>query len=155
MVWGIITPRGVGKLVRIDALGRMDRWKYVKVIEAGLLPTYTHYGYRIEDVHFIQDNNPKHTTGFLKDWMKIKGIRVVNWPPQSPDINILENGWAELVKRINRRDPQPRTLDELWEMLGEEWTSNSFNNYVLRSLYPSFPDRIQALLDSNGKHTMY
>lgn len=113
------------------------------------------YGYQIQDVSFIQDNDPKHTALYIKDWIKNKGIKLVNWPPHSPDINIIENGWAELAKRINHRDPQPQTSDELWEMLVEEWESKSFHQYAVRSLYPSFPDRIQALLGNNGKHTKY
>lgn len=98
---------------------------------------------------------PLHSAHHTRKWLRGHSVWTFTWPPNSPDINIIEHAWAELVQRIKNHYPQPQTNDELWQAIQEEWYSPSFNHYIVNSLYPSFPCCVQALLDSEGRHTKY
>jgi transposase len=39
---------------------------------------------------FIQDNAPIHTAQLIKDWFKDNAISVLEWPPYSPDLNLMK-----------------------------------------------------------------
>ncbi|KAJ3780038.1 hypothetical protein GGU10DRAFT_280024, partial [Lentinula aff. detonsa] len=71
-----------------------------------------------------------------------------------PDINPIENAWAELKRRITKMDPRPQTLTQLWDALNDIWYSDDFNEYA-KHLYISFPHCIQKLLENNGHWLKY
>uniref|UniRef100_A0AAZ3QMH9 Tc1-like transposase DDE domain-containing protein n=1 Tax=Oncorhynchus tshawytscha TaxID=74940 RepID=A0AAZ3QMH9_ONCTS len=54
---------------------------------------------------FQMDNDPKHTSEVVAKWLKDNKVKVLEWPLQSADLNLIENVWAELKKHVQARRP--------------------------------------------------
>ena len=151
MVWGCITRKGFGRLVRIQ--GNMNRFQYAEVLEDGLLGTLRDQHLKKTQVLFQQDNDSKHTSKFVQAWFKRKHIKLLEWPAQSPDMSFIENVWHALKDLIRARDPPPSNLEELWVAVQEEWGKLGIS--YLDHLYDSMPKRLCALLHAHGSNTKY
>ncbi len=64
---------------------------YTQILEAGLLP-FIQRTYPSQH-RFQQDNDPKHKSRFAQDYMRAKGINWWPTPPESPEMNPIENDY--------------------------------------------------------------
>ena len=65
------------------------------------------------------DNDPKHTSKVVAKWRKDNKVKVFERPSQSPDLNPIENLWAELKKLVRAR--RLTNLIQLNQLCQEEW----------------------------------
>ena len=107
-IWGGICAKGATKLVFFT--GIMNAKRLAAVYEAGLVPFIRE---RLPDSHRLyQDNDPKHSSKFIEDYLEERNI---NWwysPPESPDLNPIELVWGSL-KQYLRSQYKPHNLEEL------------------------------------------
>ena len=68
----------------------------------------------------MQDNDPKHTSRHACNFMENNGINWWRTPPESPDMNPIENLWYELKEYI-RRVVKPRVKQEFINGIEEFW----------------------------------
>ena len=67
-----------------------------------------------------QDNDPKHTFRYAREFFEDVGINWWPTPPESPDLNPIENLWHELKEYI-RREIKPTTKQELINGISKFW----------------------------------
>ena len=102
--------------------GIMDAPAYVEILHKTLLP-FVHEVF--PDGHrFMQDNDPKHNSKVGKDFLVASNINWWRTPPESPDLNPIENLWHEL-KEYLRREIKPKTKEELIRGIEVFWGSVS------------------------------
>uniref|UniRef100_A0A8R1HGC3 Uncharacterized protein n=1 Tax=Caenorhabditis japonica TaxID=281687 RepID=A0A8R1HGC3_CAEJA len=83
MMWGCFHATGVGSLIRIT--GTMESYMYKDILEKEMLPSGKSQMGR--GWLFQQDNDPKHSSHFFRDWFAQHRVNVMTWPSQSPDLN--------------------------------------------------------------------
>ena len=118
LFWGCFTRREVKKLCVLDCI--MDRFYYRDILEHNLLLSIYHLKFR-QQSHFMHYNDPKHTSGLVKDCLKQKTIQTLPWPSFSSDLNPIENLWDELERRVKKY--QLKNLQALELQLTQEWNN--------------------------------
>ena len=117
-VWAGISHRGRTNLCIFE--GKMNAPLFISILRKSLVP-FIRAVY--PDGHcFMQDNDPKHCSKLAKAYYKESGINWWPTPPESPDLNPIENLWHELKEYI-RREVKPRSKEELIRGIKAFWTT--------------------------------
>ena len=96
----------------------MNAKLYEDILRSTLLPFISEkfpVGHR-----FMQDNDPKHTSGCVQAFFLENGVNWWKTAAESPDLNPIENLWHELKEYI-RREIKPHTKEELIKGIQEFW----------------------------------
>lgn len=102
----------------------------------------------------MMDNATIHGKG-IKYLLK-SGIKVMmDFPPKSPDLNPIENIWANFQKRMNKKlfNVCISTKSDLLELIRNTWKEipASFINNCMMSM----PARLKEVIRMKGRHTKY
>ena len=64
---------------------------------------------------FQQDNAPCHTARIVQEWFEEhdKEFKVLPWPPNSPDLNLIVHLWDVLEKEVRSMEAPPYNLQDL------------------------------------------
>lgn len=152
MVWGCFSWWSVGPLVKIE--GIMKKEDYLSILQTNLPEFVEKSVYPVEDLVFQQDGDPKHTSKIVKNWLSNQSFQLIKWPPQSPDLNPIENLWAILKRRMAVHERAPTNMAELWQRVQEEW--NNISDETIHNLVESMPNRIKSVKKKNkGLWTSY
>ena len=146
-IWGGISWHGRTPLVVFE--GVMDAAGFIRVIEQGCLPF-------VRDVlpnhRFMQDNDPKHCSRLATDFLAENGVNWWQTPPESPDINPVENLWHEL-KEYQRRVVKPTSKGELIQGIVEFW--NTVDIEKCRKYIRHLRKVVPKIIEYNGGATGY
>ncbi len=70
-----------------------------------------------------------HTSKFTTKFCCQAGLLFINWPPQSPDLNHLENLWRIIKIQVSSCRHRARTLEELKVAIQEKWERLTEEDY--------------------------
>lgn len=152
MFWGSFSRLGVGPLVAVD--GTMNASTYIEILSEYLIPEIrtakNDYGV---DLVFMQDNAPCHKAHSVMDFLASNGVETIDWPPQSPDLNPIENLWAIVKSRRAKKFGVPTNRNDLIEQIFEIW--DGLEPELITNLIESIPNRLKLCSKGKGKATKY
>ncbi len=147
MIWGAMSSAGVGPLCFLKT--NVTAPVYLNVLERFMLPSADQL-FKDADFIFQQDLAPAHTAKSTKSWLNDHGVGVLDWPANTPDLNI-ENLWG-IVKR-KMRNKRPKNADELKATVKETWAS--IPPQQCHKPITSIPRQIKAVIKAKGAPTEY
>jgi len=155
-IWGSMAWPGVGALAEI--VGTMDSEQYVEILENALVPTIERVAREPDlpppsQLIFQQDNDPKHKSRLAMSWFEEAGVKLLDWPAQSPDLNPIEHLWAHLKNLLRSQTDAPRGVLELWARVQDAW--KTITAETCQKLIESMPRRVEAVIRSRGGTTKY
>ncbi len=148
MICAAMSSAGVGPLCFLKST--VNAAIYQEILEHFLLPSADKL-YGDADFIFQQDLAPAHTSKGTKSWFNDHGVTVLDWSANSPDLNLIENLWG-IVKR-KMRDTRPNNADDLKATVKETWASKPPQQ--CHKLITSMPRRIEAVIKAKGAPTKY
>ena len=97
----------------------------------------------------MQDNVLSCTVRLSMNFLDDEAIIVMNWPVRSSDLNLIENIWDNLFRRIRQRPHHPENVQNLIDALVQELQSMPQNG--IRSM----PCRCQECVNYRVGHSSY
>ena len=115
MIWSCFSRDGVGPIYRVQ--GIMDQNIYKGIMKDIMLPHAKDK--MLRGWTFQHDNDPKHTSKLVTEFLAQKKVRILEWPSQSPDLNPIEHLWEHIERKISVR--KPSNQHDLFELIKRTW----------------------------------
>ena len=147
-IWGGISCQGATKIVIFT--GIMNAIRYSQILSTSLLPFIRECypeGHRLQ-----QDNDPKHTSNYIKNYFSQHGVVWWKTPPESPDLNPIENVWGSL-KQFLRTQYKPKNLEDLKTGIQQFWASLTPD--ICRSYINHLHKVMPKVIEVNGNPSGY
>jgi transposase len=144
MVWGAIRRSGVGPLVRVN--GNLTANRYLEILNE-VIPQIQ----RNHNFVWMHDNAPAHRARIVQQYFAEHRIRLLPWPPYSPDLNPIENVWGYITQNVSRSHVS--TPDQLWRRVQQFWAAISAEQ--CRHYIDSMPTRLEQVRLRKGGNTDY
>ena len=150
MIWGCICWNGVGTLAAVE--GNINATKYQEILDEHLWPVIA-WHFPGGDYFFQDDNAPVHRAWSTQDFVAQNGINGMSWPAQSPHINVIENLWLLLKRKLQTCTGMIKSKNDLFQEIHSIWTS--ITPAYIQCLYKSIPKRILNVIKLKGHLTKY
>lgn len=151
MFWGCMGWQGTGFGCRLD--GPLKKELYLEILGDELSQSLELLGMDEEEVIFQQDNASAHKAKVCLNWLNDHGIELLEWPANSPDLNPIENLWAEMKRHLGEYENPPGGILELWERVQDVW--DRFRKDYCQKLIESMPRHMALVLERKGKAIPY
>jgi transposase len=146
-----ICARGPGCCAVYD--GKLDGKMLKNMLDRTIMQTARDY-YDVERAErwwLLHDNSPVFKSGIVQTWVHNKGIQMIDFPPYSPDINIIENFWPRVSDVMDKA--HARTPEAVEAAFNDAWNNIPLEHYITYA--HSMPDRIAAIIEAKGDATKY
>jgi hypothetical protein len=171
MVWACFTGERLGPLIVCEE-GGIGAVEYEEILYDGLFsliddllePPEDPNTIRVADENtflFMQDNAPCHKATEVLEFLEESNIPVMEWPPQSPDLNPIENLWVSFKAAFHKRfiemfNHPSKSLEARYrygEVLQDVWYNQGME--LVEAVVKSMPQRCQAVIEAQGGWTKY
>jgi transposase len=111
------------------------------------------YSTKVKPVYLQEDGASYHTAGIPSQYRKAMKVNCLEWPPQSPDLALIENLWKIAKDRIAKRRHRVRNTEEMGNVVTEEMSK--FSGDLLKKLAKSFEKRVELCIAAKGGSIKY
>ena len=146
-VWGDIHYYGKSELVFMD--GTPTQFGYKNIIRNHLLPV-ARQTYR-DNCILIQNNATPHKARQTMELLAQEQVEVKDWPPMSPDMDVIEHVWDCLGHQIRGMDNPTTTVPQLRLALQCAW--DGMQQGEVSHLLNGILHRVRALVAAWGGNT--
>ncbi len=148
-LWAAITNQGFLAYKFFE--GQLDSASYSRIIKDELLrKASVHFGPKVHWT-FQQDNASWHLSDSVADMLERKEIHIMHWPPHSPDLNLIENVWPEMNRRISHLPHATKgELKIAIETVIKDMNREEPTTQYFKHLYESFRHRLEQVIKSGG-----
>ena len=154
MFWAGIKRDSIIGPFKVELGVKIDSESYCKLLNQYLMPWMEEQPLSVCRTTIYQhDNAPAHSSKYTSEWLKKTGFnneRVMVWPPNSPDLNPIENLSAIIKRRVFRNGRQFTNLNDLWNAIKN--ASASITPTEISNLTTSVDQRLVKILRNNGCH---
>ena len=120
MVFGMFSSQGTTPLVQLQT--RVNTQINKNIVQDHVVPIIQNSGF--DRATYMQDNAPCHKAKVtLANYLSEQDFEIMDRPPQSPDLNRIENLWKTLGVKVMERNST--NTEDLWVKLQEEWSKIS------------------------------
>lgn len=149
MVWGGISIDGVTDLVVVR--GRLNAARDItNIVLEHVMPVSVQMG---PEFVLQQVNARVHTAGAAMATLQNHQTQTMNWPAMGAELNPIVHLWDMLERKVRKRPIAPQTLQELADVLVEEW--ENIPQRDVRRFIRGMPRRCTAVIRALGGHTNY
>lgn len=154
MLWaGIIDGEVVGPTLVQDGV-KINSVNYCALLDECLVPWLHDQTLDLrKKLVFMQDNAPSHSAKATKAYLGSLGFKNQNlmvWPPNSPDLNPIENLWSIIKRKIYADGVQYSSKSELWRAI--QVAARTIDTETIKKLTDSVNNRIFDVIKSNGHY---
>jgi len=166
MVWACFISERLGPLIVCDE-GGVGADEYEEIIYDGLFlliddllqPPETPDIIQVIDEStflFMQDNSKVHKVTEVLEFLTENHVPVMEWLPQSPDLNPIKNLWAVFKTRFHQRFMElfncaSKSLEARYrygKVLQEVWYNQGME--MVNALIKSMPERCAVVIEAPG-----
>ena len=141
MVWGCFAWHGSGKIVQLR--GNINGDIYKRLLVHHMIPSAKQL-FPVGGFCFQHDNATVHSPS--NAYLDKKEFQRMVWPPQSPDLNPIENLW--FVMNESMKDRAPKNDDEFFTLIREAWKKLSVEK--LHNVVESMHHRCSLVIKAHG-----
>ena len=85
---------------------------------------------------FMDDNAPVHRAHTVKNYKDQNEVSSMEWPAQSPDLNIIENIWLYMKRELQKSAVDIATKNDLLHEIQSVWCNIELDR--IRNLYHTY-----------------
>jgi len=151
MLWGSFAASGVGRIRFLEKGETCNTLWYLKVL-GQQVKWSARTLFRGQEFWLQDDGAPCHRSKPVTKFVLDQGWKTLDWPPQSPDLNPIENLWSVLKRKVWTQ--HFASASELKAKIISIWHHN-IEHELLQKLALSMTDRLKAVIKARGGPTKY